>query len=123
MLLAPVGGVLRRLDRDLAEAVLFQLMPGFCAHGLPSSLNGRMTIIQFNRRISGASKRVRIWSGMLSLARLPAGRRRYGRDASCLRGSGRKCGCRRDAGGTVEAHPAFGGRGGNGVAGGTPAVQ
>src|SRR6202011_3860328 len=53
---APVGGVSRRLECDLAEAVLFQLMPGFCAHRLPSWLKGRMTIVQFNRGISGASK-------------------------------------------------------------------
>src|SRR5208337_544437 len=57
VLLGPVGGVLRCLDRDLAEAVLFQLMPGFCAHRLPSSFSGRMAIVQFNRLISGASKR------------------------------------------------------------------
>src|SRR6266853_6951198 len=55
---APVSGVSRRLECDLAEAVLFQLMPGFCAHRLPSSLRGRMTIVQFNRGISGASKRL-----------------------------------------------------------------
>src|SRR5208282_2440441 len=46
---APVDGLLRCLERDLAEAVLFQLMPGFCAHRLPSSLKGGLTIVQFNR--------------------------------------------------------------------------
>jgi len=52
-----VGGVLGRLDGDLAEAVLFHLMPSFCTHRIPSSLNGRMAIAQFNRVISTASKR------------------------------------------------------------------
>src|SRR5208283_1954356 len=52
----PVGSVLRRLERDLAEAVLLQLMPGFCAHGLPSSLKYRLAILQSNRVISRASK-------------------------------------------------------------------
>jgi hypothetical protein len=52
-----VGGVSRRLERDLAEAVLFQLMPGFCAHRLPSWLQGGMAIVQFSRGVSRASKR------------------------------------------------------------------
>src|SRR5258708_7698291 len=50
MLRRPVGGVSRRLECDHAEAVLFQLMPGFCAHRLPSSLKLRLGIVQSNRR-------------------------------------------------------------------------
>src|SRR5258708_19872048 len=50
--LTPVSGVSRRLERDLAEAVLFQLMPGFCPHRLPPSLSVSMSLFQFNRHIS-----------------------------------------------------------------------
>ena len=48
--------LLRYLQRDFAEAVFFQLMPGLCAHGLPSWLRYGLAILQSNRRISRASK-------------------------------------------------------------------
>jgi hypothetical protein len=31
----PVGGLLGGVDGDTAKGILFQLMAGFCAHGLP----------------------------------------------------------------------------------------
>src|ERR1700679_548357 len=40
---APVSGAPRSLECDFAEAVFFQLSPGFCAHGFPSLINGGMT--------------------------------------------------------------------------------
>ena len=48
MFLAPVDGFPRRLQSGLAETIFLKLMPGFCAHGLPSYL-GWLTNTQFNR--------------------------------------------------------------------------
>jgi hypothetical protein len=39
-----VDGLLGGMEGGLAKAVFFQLMTGFCAHKLPSSLKSGVTI-------------------------------------------------------------------------------
>jgi len=72
-----VGGALGGVDGDTAEGILFQLMAGFCAHGLPFSIRTvgwliSMTNQQFSRGKSGRQNSTGEGEGRASALRLAA---------------------------------------------------
>ena len=53
MLNRPIGGLFCGSDGDTAKSVLFELMAGFCAHGLPFCYDGGLGVLWQTSSLSG----------------------------------------------------------------------